>query len=201
MLIRPCGPSAERSPGTKRRRTAPGLGEAGHQGAPGGGLGPGPSTWERAGAVDRRRRRPEAGGRPERAKGRGEREALPRTGPSWAFPSLAPCGHHLRPCISLAPAPWRSPPPLPPLASLGVIFKRLVNTSSPSLHTVLPTPKVPWAQELPLRTDKFPKFYIITQRASSKATEINLAPPSSLHTPHPRPASAPMALGPGDCAN
>lgn len=112
MFIRPCGPSAERSPSTKRRRTASRPRKAGHQGAPGERRGSGPGTWARADAVGRRRRgveaegspRPQGAERPGGPGGRGELEAVPCLARAGSAPRRLP---RAPPAASL----WLSPHP------------------------------------------------------------------------------------------
>lgn len=104
--------------------------------------------------------------------------------PSWAPPAVL---RFLRQGTFAESSP-RSP---------GVILECLVDTSSSEQHTALTTPERGTACVHQL----IPKVLHHHPRAPSKAAQVNLAPPSSPHTSGPQSASAPTAVGPGDCAN
>lgn len=191
MFIRPCGPSAERSPSTKRRRTASRPRKAGHQGAPGERRGSGPGTWARADAVGRRRRgveaegspRPQGAERPGGPGGRGELEAVPCLARAGSAPRRLP---RAPPAASLwlSPHPSAESCPLPrSSASPGVTLRRPVNTQE--LHTALPTPTSP-AYRNCLRAPTKSQSSTSPRKPSSKAAERHPVPLSSPHTPSSR---------------
>lgn len=165
--------------------------------APGGArreAGAGPRTWERAGAVGRRRRGVEAGGSPEPGAGsdrtrrgpwgRGAAgSASPR--PAWQRLGLALRGFLARPPrprASLALAPRQGPP----LPLLGFLPGR---PPTPRQHPALPSCTPLFPRQHPRRPGSAsrhrldPRVLRLRGKVIRQSCRNNPAPPSSPHTP------------------
>lgn len=111
---------------------------------------------------------------------------MPSSGPGWACPSPSTLLWH-------PPTNLSRPSPGPFGGVLALLPELLPSppseasgSSSPDLHSALPTPTAPARRCCSPSADKIPNFYFVAQEPPSLAVAINPAPPSSPHTPGPR---------------